>query len=190
MNSAKLAFAAIALLTSISSAAQTLVERTFVMRTDATSMDPYSGMTHTCVLVYPDGHYRYERSFQGVQGGAPETKVYLDTLPETDLKALQSILDDSAFQQIKTAPPRGGIINDMDTLDITIPREHSMQNISFMNVAERKPYEKTLKAFQSTIKNLQKRKVAAAKGEKSNNCETPRVLYRSVGTPAQAPDSN
>jgi len=190
MNWAKLAFAWILLFAAGSATAQTLVERAFVMRTESTSFDSMAGMTHTCVLVYPDGRYRYERSFQGIQGGAPEIKVYIDTLPDADLKALQSILDDSSFQAIKTAPLHGGIVNDMDTLFVTIPREHAVQSISFENAAARKPFDKTLKPFQSLIKNLEKRKVPVAKEEKSNNCETPRIMYRTMGVPGSGPDSN
>ena len=185
---AKLAFAAAILLSVIALFGQTIVERTFVMRAETTSVDPYTGMTHTCVLVYPDGRYRMERSFQSNSGGDPDTKIYLDSLPDADLKALQSVLEDRAFVDIKTAPAHGGIIKDMDTLAVTVPREHTMQNLNFNNAAERKPYEKGLKPFQNFLKNLLKRKVQASKGEKGNNCEPPRVLYRSQGmTPM--PDS-
>lgn len=189
MKPAKLAFAALVFFYAVWSPAQTLVERLYVMRAESTSVDPMAGMTHTCVVLFPDGRYRYERSFQGISGGQPETKVYMDTLPDSDFKALEAILDDTAFQQIKTAPPRGGIINDMDTLYIVIPREHSVQNIDFSNAAERKPFEKALKPFQNSIKNLEKRKVSAAKGEKSDNCETPRIMYRTLKAPTSQPDS-
>jgi hypothetical protein len=190
MRPAKLALAWILLLATLPSSAQTLVERVFVMRTETTSVDPLAGMTHTCVLVYSDGRYRYERSFQGIRGGAPETKVYIDTLPDADLKSLQSIIDDSSFQVIKTAPLHGGIINDMDTLLVTIPREHGIQNINFENAAARKPFDKTLKPFQTLIKNVEKRKAPVSKEEKPNNCEAPRIMYRTIGVPGSTPDSN
>lgn len=180
MKPATLVFATMLAFSGSLSHAQTLVERLYILRADTTTMDPYSGMTHICVLLYPDGQYRMERSFQGTGGGAPDTKVYLDTLPDPDLKAILAAVDNENFQQIKTNPPRGGIVQDMDTLDIGVPRQHSMQNINFVNAAERKPFEKDLKPFLTSLKNLEKRKVPVAKGEKSTNCEPPRVMYRTM----------
>ncbi len=161
--------------------AQTLVERTFLMRAETTVFDTYTGMSHTCILIFPDGHYRLEKSFQGNNGGTDE-KVYLDTLPDANLKQLQSILDESNFQQIRTGKPKGGIVQNMDTLMVAIPREHDLQNMDFVNAAERKPYEKNLKPFQNWMKDMQKRKVPAAKNEKGDNCSAPQVLYRSTST--------
>jgi hypothetical protein len=184
MKAARLVFAGIVTLAATCSTAQTLVERSYVLRAETTTFEQYSGMERTCVLIYPDGRYRMEKTFQGLQGGDPETKVYLDTLPDADMKALQLVLDDGKFQEIKTPQAHGGIIKDMDTLYVTIPREHLMQNMSFNNAADRKPFEKALKPFQNSLKNIEKRKVPVAKSEKSNNCEPPRVIYRSTFAPS------
>jgi len=187
---AKLALIFLILLTANLSFGQVLVERLFVTRAETTTVDPYSGMTHTCLLVYPDGRYRLEKSFQGMGGGSAETKVYQDTLPEADLKAWLAVIDDAQFQAIKTAPPHGGIVQDMDTLYVTVPREHAVQNINFNNAAERKPFDKALKPFLNSLKNIEKRKVPVAKGEASNNCAAPQIIYRSTGMPGSMPDSN
>jgi hypothetical protein len=157
---------------------QTIVDRTFVMRADTTSFDPYSGMTHVCVLVYPDGKYRLERSFQPSTGGALDMRVYLDQLPEADLKQLQAALDDHDFQGIHTPERHGGIIQDLDQLTVTVPRERAFQNIDFENAGQRKPYEKSLKPLLNWMKDVQKRKVKVAKEERSDNCQPPRVMYR------------
>lgn len=161
--------------------AQTLVERTFIMRSETTTMDPYTGTTHYCVLVYPDGKYRMERLFRGMTGGASntDTKVYLETLPEADLKNLEAILDDGKFAAIKTGELKAESLQgkDVDTMLISVPREHEVQNIAFNNEAERKPFEKDLKAFQSFLRNIEKRKALVAKAEKSNNCEPPKIMY-------------
>ena len=169
------------------SSSQTLVEKLYVMRADTTTVDTYTGMTHICILVFPDGRYRLERSFQGMQGGRPETKVYLDKLSDAEFKALQGVLDESKFQEIKTDTPHGGIVQDMDTLTVNVPREHTLQNFSFVNAAERKPFEKTLKPFFNTLKSIEKRKAPIAKTEASNNCDTPRVMYRTAFTSSSAP---
>ena len=122
----------------------------------------------------------WRRVTKATRATSPETKVYLDTLPDSDFKGLQAVLDDGSFQSVTTPPAHGGIIQDMDTLYVTIPREHVMQNMSFANAAERKPFDKPLKPFVNSLKNLEKRKVPQARSETSNNCEAPRVMYRSM----------
>ena len=170
--------------------AQTLVEKLYLMRSDTTTVEQYYGMTRICIVVLPDGHYRMERTYQSAQGGAPETKVFVDTLPPEDLKNLQAALDNDDLLRIKTAPPRGGIIQNMDMLSLSVPREHTLQNIQFETAAERKPYDKALKPFLNSLKAIQKRKVPAAKNEVPNDCEAPRVMYRSVLPAGSTPDVN
>src|SRR5215469_5244425 len=190
----KLAYAIFAILILIPPMfTQTLVERIYLMRADTTTVHPYMGVTHICILLYPDGRYRLEKSFQGMQGDQGETKIYLDTLSDSDMKSIQSVLDDAKFQEIKTGPPRGGIVNNMDTLDVSIPREHSLQSFSFMNAAQRKPFENALKPFLNSLKTIEKRKVPVAKSETPNNCEAPRVMYRttfSSGAMPSEPDQH
>jgi hypothetical protein len=190
MRAAKLAFAGIFLIGATCLFTQTLVEKLYVMRTDTTTVDPYSGMTRTCVVVFPDGRYRMERTFQGTQGGTPETKVFVDTLPADVLKNLETVLDNDDLQSIKTEPSRGGIIQNMDMLALSVPREHTVQNIQFETAMERRPFEKGLKPFLNSLKMIEKRKVAASKNEKSNNCEAPRVMYRTEFHPDSKPESD
>src|ERR1700691_1081863 len=83
---------------------QVLVSRPYVIRAETTIFDTYTGMVHTCILVQPDGHYRRERTFQGMSGGTPYVDIYMDSLPEDSLKRLQAILDDADFQKINTPP--------------------------------------------------------------------------------------
>lgn len=173
--------AAIVMLTAAASSAQTtLVERTYIMRADTTTFDPGSGMTHVCVLLYPDGRYRMEHAFRGSQSNEPDVKVYLDTLPEADAKAWQAALDEPKFQEIKTTPPTGDLPKDLDAFQIDVPREHDIQSIAFRTAAERKPFEKELKPVLALMKGVEKRKVPVAKGEKYNNCEPPKILYKKV----------
>jgi hypothetical protein len=171
-------FALLLALAATPSFSQTLVERPFLVRAETTSYDPYSGMTHVCVLVYPDGKYRLEKSYQDLNGNKPGDHVYVDTLPADSVKQLQAAVDDGKFADIKTADPKGGIVQNMDTLMVSVPREHALQNISFMTVNERRPFDKELKPFLNWMKEVQKRKVQPAKNEASNNCSAPQVLYR------------
>jgi hypothetical protein len=170
--------------------AQTLVEKLYLMRSDTTTVDPYSGMTRICVIVLPDGHYRMERAFQSIQGGTTETKVFLDVLPPEDLKNLQTALDNDDLQRVKTAPARGGIIPDMDMLSLSVPREHTLQNIDFQTAAQRKPFDKALKPFLNSLKALEKRKVPVARNETPNNCQAPNVMYRTVFPAGSNPEVN
>ncbi len=181
----KLAFVALFALTVTASSAQTLVERLFIVRVDTITWDSFSGMTSICVVLYPDGRFRLERRFVGVRDYDPGTKVYLNTLPDADFKAFLSAVDDPQFQEIKTSPPSGGIFKNvnMDTLHIVIPREHSMQDIMFLTASEQKPFEKSLRPFLNSLKNLEKRKVSVAKNEKPNNCESPQVMYGATFRP-------
>jgi hypothetical protein len=138
------------------------------------------------MLVYPDGRYRLEKSFQNTSDRSIYGKVYLDTLPEPKINELQANLDDDKLQKINTGPLRsGGIIRDMDPFIVSIPREHEVQNIAFMNDTERRPFDKELKPLQAWLKETQKRKVPVDKNEKTNNCAAPRVMYRGA-SPAEA----
>jgi hypothetical protein len=157
---------------------QALVSRPYVIRAETTTVDTYTGMTHTCILVQPDGHYRRERTFQGMSGGTPYVDIYVDALPDDSFKRLQEVLDDADFQKINTPPSRGGVIQNMDTLIVSIPREHGMQNMYFMTVNERRPYEKDLKPLISWMKEVEKRKVRALKEKTSDNCAAPMVQFR------------
>jgi hypothetical protein len=157
---------------------QTVVSRPYVIRAETTIFDTYTGMVHTCILVQPDGHYRRERTFQGMSGGTPYVDIYMDALPDDTFKRLQAILDDTDFQKIHTPPSRGGVIPNMDTLIVSIPREHSLQNMYFMTVNERKPYEKDLKPLMNWMKEVEKRKVRALKEKTSDNCAAPMVQFR------------
>jgi hypothetical protein len=160
--------------------AQTMVERTFLMRAETTTVDKYTGMTHVCVLVNPDGKYRLEKSFQSNSSGTTVTHVYLDQLPEASLKQLETMLDDSDFQGINAPELHGGIVQDLDQLAVAVPREHAIQSMRFDNATERRPYEKSLKSLLDWIKDVQKRKTPVAKDENSNNCEAPQVIYRTI----------
>lgn len=107
--------------------------------------------------------------------------MFLDTLPEADVKALSAVLEDGKFVAIKTGELSQDKGKDTDTLLVSVPREHAMQNVAFNNADERKPFEKDLKPFLNFLKNLQKRKAPVAKTEKSNNCEPPPAMYGSAG---------
>jgi hypothetical protein len=157
---------------------QSIVEQTFIMRAETASFDPYAGMSHVCMLVFPDGKYRLEKSFQSSNGTGTDMHVYLDQLPDASLKQLQAALDDPEFKGIHTPEPHGGIVQDLDQLGVTIPREQAVQNIAFETANERKPYEKGLKPLLNWMKDVQKRKVQIAKDARSDNCQPPRVVYR------------
>jgi hypothetical protein len=190
---------------------QTLVQRTYLVRAETATMDSYTRLTHVCVLVYPDGKYRLERSFQDMEGEKPWMEVYLGQLPDPTLWQLQSTLDDPSFQAIKTTstiaassrPQIGGTmdwpvrlipgshsrIDDTDVLRILVPRVQQLQDIKFENARQRDPYQKTLKPFLSWMKDVERRKVSIAKKEPSDNCRPPQLLYkRYFSSPTAKPE--
>lgn len=168
---------------------QTIMERSFLIRAETTTVDPYTGMTNVCILVFPDGKYRLERSFQSNSGDPADVRVYLDQLPDANMKQLQAVMDDPSFQEIR-AESHGGIIQNMDMLEATVPREHGFQNFSFPNAESRKQYEKTLKPLVNWLRDVQKRKVPVAKSEHSDHCTPPRVMYRTEMRPRSRDESD
>jgi hypothetical protein len=170
---------------------QTLAGRPYVVRAETiTDNPPYSTLMNTCVLVYPDGQYRMEKSYDVIIGIDPKkTKVYLGTLSDGDLKNLELVLKDDKFVQIKTSLTPFKLSGRMDVLLVTVPRERSVQSLVFRDRFERKPFDKDLKAFSDALENIEKRKLAVAKTEKSNHCGMP--LVRDGMAPAMsAPNSN
>ncbi len=166
---------------------QDLVKREYLVKVDTSSFDPYSGATNICLLVWDDGRYRLEKTQQGASGGKPEVKVFLDSLSENSMKQLQNILNDSQFAAVKRQHDEAAaIVQDLEPLQVVIPREHGLQQFYFVNAEDRKPFEKTLKPFMNWMKDVQKRKVMVAKGEKPNRCATPMVQYRYQGSMPQA----
>jgi hypothetical protein len=159
---------------------QTMVDRTFLMRAETTTVDKLTGTTHVCVLVYPDGKYHLEKGFQSNESSTMETHVYLDQLPEASLKQLETTLDDSDFQGINAPTPQGSVPPDLDQLAVAVPREHAIQSLRFDTASQRKPYERGVKPLLDWIKDVQKRKTPVAKDEHSNNCEAPQVMYRII----------
>src|SRR5215831_6751803 len=101
--------------------AQTLVDKTFVVRAETSVATPTTGLIHYCVLVYPDGKYRLEKSAQMNQSSPTDSKVFLDTLPADNLKQLQSILDDPKFTAIKSSEAAGGSVQDLDAIGVNVP---------------------------------------------------------------------
>jgi hypothetical protein len=163
---------------------QDLVKRPYLVKVDTSSFDSFSGVTNVCLLVWEDGRYRLERTRQDPGGGRPDTQVFLDTLPEPSLKQLQTVLDDAQFQTIKKSHEESSaIVRDLETMQVVIPREHEIQSFFFVNAEDRRPYEKTLKPFTNWLKDVQKRKVKAAKDAKPNRCAAPMVQYRLNGPP-------
>jgi len=164
--------------------AQELVKRPYLLKIDTSSFDNFSGATNVCLLVWEDGRYRMEKTRQDPSGGRPDTQVFLDTLPEASLKQLQAVLEDVQFQAIKKGHEESSaIVRDLQTMQAVIPRAHEIQTFFFVNAEDRRPYEKALKPFMSWLKDVQKRKVKAAKDEKPNRCAAPMVQYRLNGPP-------
>jgi hypothetical protein len=135
-----------------------------------------------CVLVYPDGGYRVEKSFQGKGVPKFEVTVYVGTLSDEDMKELHATISNPKFAQIQTAAPadyRGQVSDhitkheDVNTLAITVPREHSVQKMTFMSASERKPFQPNLAPFVDWMKQLENRKLEPAKSEKPDNCKAP-----------------
>jgi hypothetical protein len=167
---------------------QELVKQEYLVKVETMAFSTFSGATNVCLLVWKDGRYRMERTRQDRGGGKPEIRVLLDTLPEASLKQLQVILEDGQFKAIKKRREEGSaIVQNLETMQVVVPREHEIQEFFFVNAEDRRPYEKSLKPFMNWLKEVQKRKVTAANEEKPNRCAAPMVQYRYKGPPPEMP---
>ena len=156
---------------------QTLVQQTYVIRMENDLADAESDVVHTCLLVYPDGKYRVERSIQH-DTGRPDDQVYLGLLSGELMAELKQVLADQGLQSVPRPAPKRGVIQDVDSLFALIPRQNDLQSIGFWTTKDRKPYQANLKPLQAWWKGVMKQKVPLAKKEPVNNCDPPEVVYR------------
>jgi hypothetical protein len=85
-----------------------------------------------CLAVQPDGHYRFERSYQRLNE-KPTIKIYEGSLPNEDLKKLQEIINAPNFvaSKHKPDPPNGVRAVNQERVDVIVPRTDHVQELTF-----------------------------------------------------------
>ena len=98
------------------------------------------------------------------------TRIYLDSMPEPMVRRLHTIVDDKRFIDIRAPVNNDRIINSVDSISVTVPRQHGTQDFSFLDLDSRKPYDKALKPLLEWFREVQKKKLPPQKGAASNKC--------------------
>jgi len=98
-----------------------------------------------CVLVFPDRRYHFEKANRKL-GADRIRRVYEGQLSTNDWNALDGILDERSFQELKGPQGAGPlVIEDAHTFAISVARDSKFQNMEFLDNKSRKPYEVQLK---------------------------------------------
>jgi hypothetical protein len=105
-----------------------------LLRVQTFGMD--EGLSHDrCILVLPEGQYRYEDHTVG-DTGREDTKVYAGSLDGDETAELKKILNDPAIanaQHTATAP-NGVAASDIDSIELVIPRGDHVQRLDYYSV--------------------------------------------------------
>ncbi len=152
--------------------------------------------TASCLVVYNDGKYAFERREEHTLGH-PKIKSAEGVLSADDLQQLKAILDDAELKKIttpkaSTLPADTQVIREIETLDAQINHAGTIQQ--FTTVKERvktgalisatsgpstgmdtyldngAPYKKTLSPLMKWFEELQKKSKSAMKESKPQYC--------------------
>jgi hypothetical protein len=177
------------------------------METDPTgggqvrSYDPQSLTVHyssdsTCLLVYQDGTYYYEKMSERTRGKTT-IKAFQGTLQPADLEQLQSVTAQPAFRDISspavpTQPDDATYLKEGEILTVTLPRPGRAQLFTLVKkryatkdshngmgalVSNWSGLEKTLKPFLSWVKNVEKASKAVTTDSRSSSCPAAASVY-------------
>lgn len=165
---------------------QTLEKLTYLVKAETSTFDPHYGWSHFCVVVYPGGKFHAEKE-KVDRDNNKKRKVYQGQLPDASIRQLESATRSTDFQAIQTPWKHGGFISDPDVVRAWVPRENSVQFISFETAKQRQPYKKMIEPLLEWIKEVDKAKGAAMEAETPTDCAAPLVLYhRSIPDSSQA----
>ena len=139
-----------------------------------------------CVLLQRDGHFHLEEE------KGRHTKVFEGLLPEDKMRELQQMTDDDQLVKLtqeQIVSPPGDIL--LDELRMDIFRSDHWQNLFFMDVASRKPFDRAISPLVRWLAALHKephRELTEDEGK--NDCQLPKKIVlrsRTPSPPAAAP---
>ncbi len=145
----------------------------FLLRLERTSAQAVSAgsANSECIIVYPDGRYHWEHTFQPFHGPVSATVVEA-TLPEDGLKELSGILDAPELVSLNPPKPSGQLVfREAEFVSLAIKRGHSMQSFALMDIQSNKSYEKALKPLLAWFKATGKKKIPPKKNADSTRCQ-------------------
>jgi hypothetical protein len=139
-----------------------------------------------CVLLQRDGHFHLE-----IEKGR-HTKVFEGLLPEDKMRELQQMIDDDKLVQLtqeQIVSPPGDIL--LDELRLDVFRSDHWQDLFFMDVASRKPFDRSIAPLVRWLAALHKEPhQELTEDEGKNDCQLPKKIVlrsRNPSPPATAP---
>jgi hypothetical protein len=133
----------------------------------------------SCLLVYPDGRYRFEREYQDYNDRRPTARVFEGQLETGDVDRLRGIVTTPDFRSVHVNP-QGNMIRTNESYSVYLLRADGGQH--FMITDEtRRTYSKALKPFIDWERGMEKRKTAEIKGAMANGCQFPRRIQLPPG---------
>lgn len=144
------------------------------------------GIASSCLLVYPDGKFRFERERQEYNDRQPITHVYEGQVDGNDLARLRDIVNNQDFRSVRVIP-QGNTIRSNESFTVDVLRGDGAQRFMITDDTRRK-YDKPLKPFLEWERALEHRKVPENKGARANGCQFPRRIQMPVGVQIQDPD--
>lgn len=140
----------------------------------------------TCVVVYPSGRYRMEKSTQGYRDKL-KVRAFEDSLSETDLKQLQELLDRPELKSsMHQNSPSGKTFREGEITIVAVAREgYHLQQLSFASYfgvpgwvsnvnAGTDPEERLVAPLRKWLKaHVETRKVGVLKDAAATHCIPP-----------------
>jgi hypothetical protein len=123
-----------------------------------------------CTLVFSDHRFHSEKA-DIKHGQDSDRKVYEGQLSDSDWNALVAIIDSKDFRDLKvpgTVPPP--VMQDTHPYTISVGREHSFQNMEFLDNKSLKPYEPQIKPLLQWWKSIRARRMSVSSAQPDAKC--------------------
>jgi hypothetical protein len=135
------------------------------------------GATRTCLIVYPDNTFHFEKSQRNFQDGtskAPTAFVTENTLTSSEADQLTAIIQDSAIATLQTGVPHGvALSKDSHHLSFQIPRKNfKIQSVDTFS-SELKEVDPVVKPIISLLNSIDARDLPHLRDATANICKPP-----------------
>ena len=106
-------------------------------------------VTRLCAIVYESGRYRLEKSIQ--EFGSPvRPEIYRDTLEKSQIDELRQILNNPKLVALPNSAAPTVFAREGELINLAVPREKSVQALSFASFFGARTQEKGMKDNTST----------------------------------------
>jgi hypothetical protein len=135
-----------------------------------------------CVLLQRDGEFHLEEE------KGDHTKVFEGSLSDGELLEIKKLIDDDQLRiltQKQIVPPSANIL--MDELHVDVFRGDHWQDLFFLDVSSRKPFDRSIAPLVRWLEGLHKephRELSEDEGK--NDCQLPKRIVLRSRNPAAA----